>query len=167
MPTHAFTISKLADAAGVNIETIRYYQRRKILDEPARVAGGFRAYSQDDLRRLQFIRRALDLGFSLDDAAELLGLSQSADRHQLRTIARMRADEIRERATQLVAMADALERLAETCAHTGVDAQCPIVGALTSPPGTEDAECMHCAIDVVPEEENAAIRAEARATARS
>ncbi len=132
MPTHAFTIAKLADAAGVNVETIRYYQRRGILDEPPRVDGGFRAYGQHHLRRLQFIRRALDLGFSLDDAAELVALSQSTDRKRLRGIAQARAAEIRQRIADLVAMADALDRLAATCSHTSPDAPCPIVAAVSA-----------------------------------
>jgi len=64
LPTHAFTIRKLADAAGVGVEAVRYYQRLGLLAEPAREGGGFREYSGDDLRRLRFIKRAQELGFS-------------------------------------------------------------------------------------------------------
>ena len=76
MPTHAFTISKLAAAAGVNIETVRYYQRRGLIEEPTRVDNGFRAYDGTHLQRLLFIKRAQELGFSLDDAAVLTTLSR-------------------------------------------------------------------------------------------
>ena len=140
MPTHAFTISKLANSAGVNIETIRYYQRRGLLEEPARVDGGFRAYDESHLQRLLFIKRAQDLGFSLNDAAELTTLSQSADRKRLREVARTRAADIRERIAQLDAMARALEHLADTCQHTRPDAACPIVAAL------DPRQCHDCAM---------------------
>lgn len=130
MPTHAFTISKLAEAAGVTVETVRYYQRRGLLDEPARVEGGFRAYDAGHLQRLQFIRRALELGFSLDDAAELSSLSQSPDRKRLRAVATERAADIRKKIAELGAMAAALENLAETCHRTSPDHTCPIIAAL-------------------------------------
>ena len=133
VPSHAFTISKLAEAAGANVETIRYYQRRGILAEPPRVDGGFRAYDASHLRCLQFIRRALELGFSLDDASELYALSRSTERQRLREVAHLRAAEIRERIGHLSAMADALETLADTCSTTPPGAPCPIVAALTSP----------------------------------
>lgn len=132
MPTHAFTISKLAQAAGVNIETIRYYQRRGLLGEPSRVDGGFRAYDAHHLQQLKFIRRAQELGFSLDDAAELGSLSQTSDRGRLRAVARARAAGIRQRIAELEAMASALESLAETCQRTGPGQTCPIMAALDS-----------------------------------
>jgi MerR family mercuric resistance operon transcriptional regulator len=131
MPSRAFTISKLADAAGVNVETIRYYQRRGILAEPPRIDGGFRAYDETHLTCLQFIRRAQELGFSLDDAAELHVLSRSPDRGRLREVARTRAAAIRERIGHLSSMADALDELAATCARTGPDSPCPIAATLT------------------------------------
>jgi len=132
MPTHAFTISKLAAAAGVNIETVRYYQRRGLIEEPTRVDNGFRAYDGTHLQRLLFIKRAQELGFSLDDAAVLTTLSQATDRKALRAIARERATDIRHRAARLVAMAEALEGLADTCHRTAPDEMCPIVAALSA-----------------------------------
>jgi MerR family mercuric resistance operon transcriptional regulator len=133
MPTHAFTISKLAKGAGVNVETIRYYQRRGLLEEPTRVDNGFRAYDERHLQRLLFIKRVQELGFSLEDAAELASLSQTEDRERLRAVARARSAEIRERIDRLDAMASALEHLAETCSHTGPGDPCPIVAALRAP----------------------------------
>jgi MerR family mercuric resistance operon transcriptional regulator len=147
MPTHAYTISKLAKGAGVNVETVRYYQRRGLLEEPTRVDNGFRAYDERHRQRLLFIKRVQELGFSLDDAAELSSLSQATDRVGLRELARARATDIRKRISRLDAMARALENLAETCQHTAPSEKCPIVAALyTSPstPGEHDGGGMHC-----------------------
>ena len=138
MPSNAFTISKLADAVGVNIETVRYYQRRGILDEPKRVNGSFRAYDETHLQRLRFIKRAQELGFPLDDVAELLSLSASVDRKRLREVARMRAADIRRKMAHLESMASALEHLAENCARTAPHRACPIVAALNEPAGHEE-----------------------------
>lgn len=132
MPSHAFTISKLADAAGVSIETVRYYQRRGLLDEPSRKDGGFRSYDEACVQRLRFIRRALELGFSLDDAAELLSLSQTTNRKRLREITQTRVQEIRQKITQLESMATALESLVECCTKTAPHRPCPIIAALAS-----------------------------------
>jgi MerR family mercuric resistance operon transcriptional regulator len=130
MPTHAYTIAKLAKGAGVNVETVRYYQRRGLLDEPIRVDGGFREYDERHLERLLFIKRAQELGFTLDDAAELSSLSQSNDRRHLRDVALTRAADIRRRIAQLESMAAALDTLAETCKRTSPNETCPIVAAL-------------------------------------
>src|SRR5258706_7906334 len=130
MPSNAFTISKFADAVGVNIETIRYYQRRGLLDEPSRRGGGFRSYDATHVRRLQFIKRAQELGFSLDDAAELLAISRTTDRRRVREVTRSRVADIRQKIHHLQSMADALENLADCCARTDSDQACPIVAAL-------------------------------------
>lgn len=71
------TIGKLADAAGVNVETIRYYQRRGLLDEPAKPLGGHRRYPVDMVKRLRFIKRAQALGFTLSEVGGLLTLDES------------------------------------------------------------------------------------------
>jgi len=147
MPTHAYTISKLAKGAGVNVETVRYYQRRGLIEEPTRVDNGFRAYDERHLQRLLFIKRVQELGFSLDDAAELSSLSQATDRVGLRELARARAADIRQRISLLDAMARALENLAETCQHTAPSEKCPIVAALYTPlttPGEHDGAETHC-----------------------
>ncbi|HMC16685.1 MAG TPA: MerR family transcriptional regulator [Albitalea sp.] len=139
MPTHAFTIRKLADAAGVGVEAVRYYQRLGLLAEPAREGGGFREYSGDDLRRLRFIKRAQELGFSLDDVAELSALSAGTERSRIREITRERADDIRRRVRDLNAMADVLDRFAERCASSSSATVCPIVAALTGDTGSPEA----------------------------
>ncbi|MGJ7538554.1 MULTISPECIES: MerR family transcriptional regulator [unclassified Variovorax] len=137
MPTHAFTIRKLADAAGVGVEAVRYYQRGGLLAAPNRVDGGFRQYSEDDVRRLRFIKRAQALGYSLEDVAELMSLSASRDRLRVREITRERVAEIRERMADLQSMASALENLADCCAKAPEGSACTIIAALT---GNQDAD---------------------------
>ncbi|MBU1364535.1 MAG: MerR family transcriptional regulator [Gammaproteobacteria bacterium] len=140
MPTHAFTIRKLADAAGVGVEAVRYYQGRGLLPEPPRVAGGFREYSADDVQRLRFIKRAQELGFALDDVAELLSLSAERDQVRVRELTWRRAAEIRERISRLDAMASALENLADCCACAPKSQSCPIIAALATDPAGELSE---------------------------
>ena len=133
MPTHAFTIRKLSDASGVGIEAIRYYQRRGLLAEPVRVEGGFRAYSAMDVRRLRFIKRAQELGYSLDDAAELMTLSRDSDRSRVRALTDARVAEIRERIAHLEAIAHALADMTNQCGRSDAVDECPIIAALTPP----------------------------------
>lgn len=140
MPTHAFTIRKLADAAAVGVEAVRYYQGRGLLPEPPRVAGGFREYSADDVQRLRFIKRAQELGFSLDDVAELLSVSAERDQMRVRELTRRRAAEIRGRIDHLAAMASALENLADRCACAPKSQSCPIIAALVADPAQEVTE---------------------------
>lgn len=132
MPTRAFTIQKLADAAGVGVEAVRYYQRKGLLTEPARIEGGFREYTQEDVDRLRFIKRGQELGFSLDDIGELMSLSSDKDRSRVRDLTNHRVAEIRERIAQLESVAAALEGLAETCGRTPRARACPIIAALAS-----------------------------------
>jgi MerR family mercuric resistance operon transcriptional regulator len=132
MPTRAFTIRKLADAADVGVETVRYYQQRGLLAAPERADGGFRKYSGNDVLRLRFIKRAQALGFSLEDIAELVSLSAARDQVRVRQITRDRVKEIRERITDLESMALALEGLADCCAKAPPAATCPIIEALTA-----------------------------------
>ncbi len=130
MPTRAFTIAKLADTAGVGIEAIRHYQRMGLLAEPARVTGGFRTYSAEHVRRLNFIRRARDLGFSLEDVAQLLSLSAERDQARVRELTRGRVAALRGRIARLESMAKAMEGLADCCARAPSEASCPIIAAL-------------------------------------
>jgi len=130
VPTLAFTIQKLADAAGVGVEAVRYYQRRGLLRQPERIEGGFREYTQADVDRLRFIKRGQELGFSLDDIAELTALSSERNRSRVRALTRLRVAEIRGRIAQLESVAAALEGLAETCSRTPQARACPIIAAL-------------------------------------
>lgn len=134
------TIGQLAEAAGVATDTVRYYERRGLLAEPRRTSGGYRDYDADALRRLRALRRAQALGFTLDEAADLLALSR--DRHA-------DAEAVRQRTVEKIADLDAriadLERtrtalveLAGAC-H-GPDtarADCPVLLALIEPDASE------------------------------
>lgn len=127
------TIGKLAQAGGVGVETIRYYQRRGLLDTPARSGGdgwggGVRRYDADDLRRLKFIRSAQASGFTLEEISELLALEESDDRARVRTLARQRIDALDEKITQMTQTRAALARLAEQCAASE-KGPCPILAA--------------------------------------
>ncbi|QCB54711.1 MerR family transcriptional regulator [Sphingopyxis sp. PAMC25046] len=127
------TIGKLAAAGEVGIETVRYYQRRGLMDTPARSGGdgwggGVRRYDEDDLRRLKFIRAAQGAGFTLDEIGELLALEASDDRVRVRTLARQRIDVLNEKIAQMTATRAALTRLADQCAASD-KGPCPILAA--------------------------------------
>lgn len=121
------TIAGLAAAGSVGVETIRYYQRRGLLAEPAR-AGSVRRYGAPDLRRLLFIRRAQAAGFTLEEIAELLALDSSHDRARVRALAARRLDALSSRIAELEAARAALTRLGKACA-AGTKGPCPILEA--------------------------------------
>jgi MerR family transcriptional regulator, mercuric resistance operon regulatory protein len=123
----AMTIARLAAAAGVGVETVRYYQRRGLLAVPAS-AGGVRRYDEGDLRRLLFVRRAQAAGFTLDEIAELLALDRTEDRARVRELATERLAALDARIAELDASRAALERLRATCA-AGRKGPCPILEA--------------------------------------
>jgi len=122
------TIGGLAKAAGVGVETVRYYQRRGLLPEPARPPGEIRRYSDEDLRRLRFIRRAQAAGFTLEQIGELLALDRTDDRARVRQLAAERLAALDERIAELEQSRAALERLRSTCA-SGSKGPCPILDA--------------------------------------
>ncbi|MDO9487798.1 MAG: MerR family transcriptional regulator, partial [Sphingomonadaceae bacterium] len=86
MNDRGLTIARLAAAAGVGVETVRYYQRRRLLDVPTS-AGAVRRYGASDVRRLRFVRRAQAAGFTLDEIGELLALDATHDRPRVREMA--------------------------------------------------------------------------------
>src|SRR5438128_2434299 len=94
-PVASFTIGALARSAGVSVETVRYYERRGLLHQPSRGAG-YRQYSGDDLARLQLVRRAKDLGFTLTEIRELLGAAASGSADDVLAAARAKLDEVGE-----------------------------------------------------------------------
>ncbi|MEW5893962.1 MAG: Hg(II)-responsive transcriptional regulator [Pseudomonadota bacterium] len=125
-----FTIGGLAQAAGVNVETVRYYQRRGLLPEPARPPGGIRRYDRAALDRLGFIKSAQRLGFSLEEVAVLLKLDDGAHCREARTIAERKLREVRGRIADLRRIERALHQLTQTCASSGGDVSCPLIQAL-------------------------------------
>ncbi|QID17218.1 MerR family transcriptional regulator [Nitrogeniibacter mangrovi] len=127
------TISQLARAADVGVETVRYYQRRGLLPTPQLPNGGIRRYDSDTLSRLRFVRRAQALGFSLDEVAELLDLDEHEDRDQARRIASEKLRRIDDQIRQLNAMKQALSELVSCCADGNAAQPCPILHALAHP----------------------------------
>ena len=122
------TIGGLAKAAGVGVETVRYYQRRGLLTEPARPQGEVRRYGEGDLRRLRFIRSAQVAGFTLAEIKELIDLDASDDRARARELAQARVAAIDEKIAELRDARDALAGLAAACATKG-RGPCPILEA--------------------------------------
>jgi MerR family mercuric resistance operon transcriptional regulator len=122
------TIGGLAKAAGVGVETVRYYQRRGLLPEPARPPGEIRRYAESDLQRLRFIRRAQAAGFTLEEIGELLALDRTDDRARVRELASKRVAALDERISELERARAALDRLRSTCASSR-KGPCPIIEA--------------------------------------
>jgi MerR family mercuric resistance operon transcriptional regulator len=124
----ADTIGALAKAAGVGVETVRYYQRRGLLPEPPRPHGEVRRYGEEDIRRLRFIRSAQAAGFTLAEIGELLELSAADDRARARELAQARVAALDEKIEELVQAREALAGLASACAHKR-SGPCPILAA--------------------------------------
>jgi len=122
------TIGALAKAAGVGVETVRYYQRRGLLSQPARPPGEVRRYGEGDLKRLKFIRSAQAAGFTLNEIGELIALDASDDRVRARELAQARVGAIDEKIAELREARDALAGLAANCAKKR-GGPCPILKA--------------------------------------
>ena len=125
------TISQVAQSANVSIETVRYYHRRNLLPEPVKPLGGHRRYSQQDVDRLQFIKRAQSLGFSLDEVENLLkldGTNCCTDTHDM---AVRKLALIQEKMAGLAAIQAALSGLVIQCETGNKDGGCPIIQSLT------------------------------------
>ncbi|WP_299365389.1 MerR family transcriptional regulator [uncultured Paracoccus sp.] len=130
------TISVLARAGEVGVETVRYYQRRGLLDTPDRPpgygsGGGVRRYGEEDVRKLRFIRSAQAAGFTLEQIAELIALDSTADRSRARALASERLTALDGRIAELKRARDALSRLADECS-AGSTGPCPIISSFES-----------------------------------
>lgn len=126
------TIGQVAKQAGVNIETVRYYERQGLIPEPSRRASGYRQYSADFVKRIQFIKRAQTLGFSLKEITELLELRIETDTacDEVRSRAEQKVASIKEKIQTLERMKQVLEGLIVACHHRGVTGECPILTTL-------------------------------------
>jgi len=129
MHASTLTIGKLARAAGVGTETVRYYQQRKLLPIPV-ARGAFRYYPSSVVDRIRFIKRAQELGFTLDEISELLRLQDGTERAQVRELANAKADQIAKKLADLQRMHDVLRHLVDVCMHTEGDHPCPIIETL-------------------------------------
>lgn len=125
------TIAGVARGAGVGVETVRYYQRRGLVPQPARPLGMVRRYALAHVNRIRFIKRAQELGFTLEEIETLLALEDGSDRRSIRRIATQRLDEIRRRIKDLKRMERALAHLLHACEGDAAAPRCPIIGAIT------------------------------------
>ena len=124
------SIGQVADAANVNVETIRYYQRRGVLEEPAKPLGGHRRYTSEAVNRLRFIKRAQMLGFTLDEVETLLRLDGANTCSDTREIAMHKLALVNTKMADLTAMRDALTALVHQCKIGDHSGSCPIIDAL-------------------------------------
>lgn len=124
------TIGMLAEAAGVGVETIRYYQRRGLLKEPPRVGGGIRRYGIVDMDRVHFIKSAKRLSFSLEEIAQLLQLEDGLHCDEAARIAAPRLENVRSRLQDLAKIEEALEGILKACAVRTATIRCPLIAAL-------------------------------------
>lgn len=123
---------KLAKAADVNVETLRYYEKRGLLPEPPRKESGYRVYPESTVDRLKFIKGAQVLGFTLEEIQDLLDmrLDTKANRADVRLQASEKIENIQEKIGALEQMKQALEHLVHQCHGDGSTAECPILDAI-------------------------------------
>ncbi len=125
-----YTIGQLATAADVNVETVRYYQRRKLMVEPKRQPGRTRRYSEGDAERLRFIKGAQRLGFSLSEVKELLGLLAPMSCSKTQKLATAKLKFVDERIRELQGLRRQFVRLLAACEANADESRCPIIERL-------------------------------------
>ncbi len=133
MNTHVFRIGELANKAGVNKETIRFYEKKGLLADPDRTDGGYRQYSMKDFERLVFIMNAKELGFSLSEIKELLAMADG-DIYKcsdVRQIAESKLDHISNQMKHLKKLKTTLTRLVTECQRARTIKHCPIIESLS------------------------------------
>lgn len=150
----SFTIGQLARAADVNVETIRYYQRLKLLTRSAAGARGWRRYSGSDLLALLFVRRAQRLGFTLKEISALLAHASDPANFcdRARPLIRARTEAIEQKIRDLTAMREELSSLALACAGPGSDESCSILRRLTGDENSTAATAISRGIKVAKKE---------------
>lgn len=124
------SIGQIAQQAGVAIDTVRYYERERLLQPAGRLASGYRRYGAGELRRLRFILRAKALGFTLADVRSLLALSDEQDVAKVRQAAQAKLADVQQRIGHLQRVRKGLRKLVDACPGHGRAAQCPILQAL-------------------------------------
>jgi MerR family copper efflux transcriptional regulator len=125
------TIGRLAKQAGVNVDTIRYYERNGLIPEPSRRSSGYREYESADVERLRFILRAKDLGFTLAEIGELLSLSADRDVRGVKRRAETRLEQVEHKIKELQRVRRGLKTLIDACPGRGELERCPIIAALS------------------------------------
>jgi MerR family mercuric resistance operon transcriptional regulator len=124
------TIGALAAKAGVNVETIRFYQRKGLMQEPERPQGSVRRYGAQDLGRVRFIKSAQRLGFSLDEITQLLTLEDGAHCNEAREQAQLKLDDVRAKLIDLQRIETALTDLVGRCGAARGNVRCPLIATL-------------------------------------
>lgn len=132
------TIGALARASGVHLETIRYYQRLGLVPQPARPAGSVRRYDERAVLRLRFIKRAQQLGFSLDEVRQLLTLEDGGQCGATRRLAEARLAEVEAKLASLARMRRELKRLIAECSGAARAPACPIIDTLSESPAARN-----------------------------
>ena len=127
-------IGEVAERGGVNLQTIRYYKREKLLPEPPRLASGYRVYPDHTVRRVRFIKRAQEIGFTLAEIRGLLAIRIDADRDssEVRTLAQAKITDIEKKIQTLQRMKEVLGRITERCSGCGPASECPILESIDS-----------------------------------
>lgn len=131
-PIQSLTIGAVAASAGVGVETIRFYQRRRLLDEPDRPPKGIRRYGRRDVARVRFIKSAQRLGFSLDEVANLLVLEDGTHCDDARALAQSKLTGVRDKLADLRRIERALKALIDRCGRQQGSICCPMIAALQS-----------------------------------
>ena len=126
----SLTIGGLAKAANVNVETIRYYQRRGLLSEPKRPLGGIRRYGSADIDRLTFVKTAQQLVFSLDEVGDLLRLEDGTHCQEASALAEHKLKDVREKIERLVKIEKALSDMVSQCHARPDSIACPLIASL-------------------------------------
>lgn len=125
-----YTIGRLAEAADVHVETIRYYQRRGLVGEPSKPPGGIRRYGEADADRLRFIKQAQTLGFSLNEVSDLLALEDGRHCREAERLGAEKLAVVRERIAQLRSVEKALAKMVGQCRSNTGKVHCPLIGSL-------------------------------------
>jgi len=127
------TIGAVAKAAGVNVETVRFYQRRALLPEPDRPYGSIRRYGSADVARVKFVKAAQRLGFSLDEVAGLMKLDDGTHCSEARLLAEGKLADVRGKLKDLRRIESLLSGLVRECGSTRGRVSCPLIDALQRP----------------------------------
>lgn len=130
MQTDKLSIGAFAEAAGVNVETIRFYQRKGLLPEPDRPNGSIRRYGAADVARVRFVKSAQRLGFSLDEVDGLLTLDDGAHCDEARQLAEQKLVDVRSRLADLLRIESVLTTLVDDCCASHGTVSCPLIAAL-------------------------------------
>ena len=133
------TIGAVAVAAGAGVEPVRYYERRGLISQPARAVDGYRRYGGGHVHRIHFIKRAQDLGFTLEEIESRLELEDGTDRRRIRRMPAKRLDETRRRIADLQRIERVLGHLLHECEGHDKTPQCPIISAIAQNDGDTTA----------------------------